>query len=205
MEFKEILTNRRAVNFFDPAKNVTEDQLREIVEDAAKAPSSFNLQPWKLMVLRDAGQRATLQKLAFDQPKVSEAPVVLIMLADREGWKEGNETLEGNFKNNMQPEQRDWFISTASALYGGSESARQAFANKNTGLFAMSLMYAASNLGLHTHPMDGFDHEGVRTTFEIPEQYWIPMLICVGHKKADVEIQPKGWRQSYEEMVLKTL
>lgn len=205
MEFKEILTNRRAVNFFDPAKNVTEDQLREIVEDAAKAPSSFNLQPWKLMVLRDAGQRAALQKLAFDQPKVSEAPVVLIMLADREGWKEGNETLEGNFKNNMQPEQRDWFISTASALYGGSEAASQAFANKNTGLFAMSLMYVASNLGLHTHPMDGFDHEGVRTAFEIPEQYWIPMLICVGHKKADVEIQPKGWRQSYEEMVLKTL
>ncbi len=205
MEFKEILTNRRAINFFDPAQNVTEDQLREIIQNAAKAPSSFNLQPWKLIVLRDASKKAELQKLAFDQPKVSEAPVVLIMLADREGWKEGNTTLEANFSNSMQPEQRDWFISTTSALYGGSEAASQAFANKNTGLFAMSIMYAASDLGLHTHPMDGFDHEGVRKAFDIPEQYWIPMLLCVGHKKKDVKIHPKGWRQSYEEMVLNTL
>jgi len=204
MEFKEILTNRRAINFFDPEKDVTEAQLKEIVEDAAKAPSSFNLQPWKMIIIRNSDQKGKLQKLAFNQPKISEAPLVVILLADREGWKEGNATLEGHFTNNMQAEQRDWFISSTSALYGSSEAASLAFANKNAGLFAMSLMYAASNLGLHTHPMDGFDHEAVRKEFNIPEQYWIPMLICVGHKKADIEIQPKAWRQSFDEIVLET-
>ncbi|WP_320005914.1 nitroreductase family protein [Maridesulfovibrio sp.] len=204
MEFKEILENRRAVNFFDPEKDVTEAQLKEIVEDAAKSPSSFNLQPWKMIILRDSEQKGKLQKLAFDQPKVSEAPVVIILLADREGWKEGNTILESHFKNNLKPDQREWFISTTAALYGSSEAATQAFANKNAGLFAMSLMYSASNLGLHTHPMDGFDHEAVRKEFNIPDQYWIPMLICVGQKKADVEILPKAWRQSFEEIVLET-
>ena len=39
-----------------------------------------------------------LRKVAWDQPKVSEAPVVFIVLADRDGWKEGHKFVERNFK-----------------------------------------------------------------------------------------------------------
>lgn len=202
MTFSEILKKRRAVNFFDPDREVSDELLHEIIRDAAKAPSSFNLQPWKLKVVRIPERKAALRALAFDQPKVTEAPVVLIILADRDGWKEGNDTLENHFKNNLAPEQRDWFIGTTAALYGTSEEASQAFANKNAGLFAMSLMYAASDRGLETHPMDGFDHEGVRKEFGIPDNYWIPMLIAVGHLKPGTKIAPKAWRQSVDEMIL---
>lgn len=205
MEFQEIVTNRRAINFFDPGREVEESLLRRIMETAANAPSSFNLQPWKVVIFRDPEKKAALQKLAFDQPKVSEAPVVLMLLADRQGWTEGAPTLESVFTNSMKPEQRDWFINACKSLYGASPEAEQAFANKNAALYAMSLMYAASDLGLHTHPMDGFFHDKVREEFEIPEQYWIPMLIALGYAKPDLEMHPKGWRQSYEEMVLKTL
>ena len=205
MQYTEILTNRRAINFFDPEKDVDTATLNTILEMAGKAPSSFNLQPWKVVVVRSAEEKAKLRPLAFDQPKVTEAPITLIILADRGGWKEGNQTLETVFTKGMQPEQRDWFIKATSELYGANDNTQQAFANKNAGLFAMSLMYAASELGLHTHPMDGFNHDEVRKAFGIPEQYWIPMLIAIGHKKADVEIHPKGWRQTTEELILKTI
>eukprot|EP00828_Plagiopyla_frontata_P016455 TRINITY_DN21627_c0_g1_i1.p1 TRINITY_DN21627_c0_g1~~TRINITY_DN21627_c0_g1_i1.p1 ORF type:complete len:226 (+),score=30.90 TRINITY_DN21627_c0_g1_i1:2-679(+) len=149
-------------------------------------------------------KKQALRKLASDQPKVSEAPVVLMILGDRDGWKEGNQTFETLFATTMIPEQRDWFVNATKALYGSSEPFSQAFANKNAGLFAMSLMYAASDKGLHTHPMDGFDHDGVKKAFDIPDNYWISMLIAVGHAKPGLEIHPKAWRQSFEEMVLKT-
>lgn len=202
MDFKEILEKRRAINFFDPEQDVTETQLHSIIREAANAPSSFNLQPWKLKVVRSPEKKATLRKLAFDQPKITEAPVVLIVLADREGWQEGCDTLEKHFSNAMQPDQRDWFINTTKALYGGSDESSQAFANKNAGLFAMSLMYAASAQGLDTHPMDGFDLDGVRKAFDIPARYWIPMLIAVGKRTVDLDLPPKAWRQSIDEMIL---
>lgn len=204
MEFKNILTNRRAINFFDADKDVDDAILREIIEEAAMSPSSFNLQPWKVIIFRDAEKKQALRKLASDQPKVSEAPVVLMILGDRDGWKEGNETFETLFATTMLPEQRDWFISATKALYGMSEPSSQAFANKNAGLFAMSLMYAASDKGLHTHPMDGFDHDGVKKAFDIPDNYWVSMLIAVGHARPGLEIHPKAWRQSFDDMVLKT-
>ncbi|SDL34241.1 Nitroreductase [Maridesulfovibrio ferrireducens] len=208
MNFKDILIKRRAINFFDPDRDVEESLLKTVIENAANAPSSYNLQPWKLMVLRDHGRKTSLQALAFNQPKVTEAPVILIVLADRDGWKAGNSSFESVFKDNvdsgkMQQEHKDSFSGTTQTLYGQTSESSQAFANKNAGLFAMSLMYSATEQGLETHPMDGFDHDGVKKEFNIPDNYWIPMLIAVGYLKPGVKVHPKAWRQSYEEMILK--
>ena len=203
MDFKDMLVARRAINFFDPTRDVEPELLKAVVEDAANAPSGFNLQPYKIVVLRDAEAKARLRPLAMDQPKVTEAPVVLMVLADREGWKPGNPGFETVFAKDKKPEQRDWFVKAAQGLYGKDTDSALAFAVKNASLFAMSLMYAATNRGLSTHPMDGFDHDAVRKAFEIPENYRIPMLIAVGYMKPGLSIHPKGWRQSYEEMVFK--
>ncbi len=207
MNFSEISERRRAINFFDTDKDVSEATLDNVIAMAAKAPSSFNLQPWNLMILRDDESKKKLQKLAWDQPKVTEAPVVLIVLADRNGWQEGHPVLEKNWKEMlaagaMAPEQRQWFLDAARSLYGWSEEAGLAFAAKNTAFFAMGLMYAATSLGLDTHPMDGFDHEGVHKAFHIPDNYWIPLLLAVGYLKPGVDILPPKWRKKRDEIVI---
>ena len=125
------------------------------------------------MVLTDAAEKEKLQKLAWNQPKITQAPVVFIVLADRDGWKEGHPFVEKNFKEMvaagaMQESQRQWFADARTSLYGQSPEKELAFAVKNTGFFAMSLMLAAKDLGLDSHPMDGFDHDGVKKAFNIP-------------------------------------
>ncbi|MFW5957675.1 MAG: nitroreductase family protein [Desulfosalsimonas sp.] len=208
MEFGETVEKRRAVNFFDPQKDVSDKQIRQIVETAAKAPSSFNLQPWSVIVLRDQEEKLRLRKQAWDQPKVSEAPVTLIVLADMEGWQEGHEFVEKNFDSlvkigMMSEDQHDWFLNACKNLYGASESRKTAFACKNAGFFAMTLMLAAKDLGLDTHPMDGFDINGVRKEFNIPENYWIPMLISVGYFRSDKTLLPAKWRKSFDEIAVR--
>ena len=208
MDFYDVITKRRSVNFFDPDKDVPDEILKQIIETAAKAPSSFNLQPWSLIILRDLEEKKRLQELAWNQPKVSEAPITLIVLADRDGWKEGHRFADKNFQEmvkagSMTEEQRQWFLDACTSLYGESDERQQAFACKNTGFFAMALMLAAKNLGLDTHPMDGFDHEAVQKAFNIPDNYWIPLLLSVGHFKDDVKLAPPKWRKTFEEIVVK--
>ncbi len=208
MDFIDVINNRRAVNFFDPDKDVSDETLKSIIETAAKVPSSFNLQPWSLIVLRDHEEKMRLQSLAWNQPKVSEAPVTLIVLADRDGWKEDHRFVEKNFQEMiktgaMTEEQRQWFADARISLYGESEEKQLAFACKNTGFFAMALMLAAKNLGLDTHPMDGFDHEAVRKEFNIPDNYWIPLLMAVGYFNKDMELALPKWRKNFEEIIVK--
>lgn len=208
MDFKDVVEKRRAVNFFDPQKPVSDNLIREMIGMASKAPSSFNLQPWSVMIIRDPEEKMRLRKVAWDQPKVSEAPVVFIVLADRDGWKGGHLFLEKNFREmvkvgSMSEDKHEWFLGACQGLYGANPDKQQAFACKNTGFFAMALMFAAKHLGLDTHPMDGFDHDGVRREFKIPENYWIPLLLAVGYFDEKKKLYPPKWRKTFDEIVVR--
>jgi len=69
MTFKEVIYGRRAVNFFDPEKTVSDSLLTETIEMAAQAPSGFNIQPWSLIVLQDQADKLRLRKHAWTSPR----------------------------------------------------------------------------------------------------------------------------------------
>jgi len=207
MNFQELMEGRRAINFFDPDRDVADELVRQMVSLAAKSPSGFNLQPWSLMILRDPDEKTRLKECAWNQEKITDAPVTMIVLGDLEGWTFANPHAEKTFQKavesgEMAASQRDWFANAAATIYGASEARKVAFACKNAGFFAMSLMLAAKSLGLETHPMDGFDLEAVHREFHIPDNYWIPLLLAVGYLKPGVELYPPKWRKSYEEIVV---
>ncbi len=207
MDFKNVIDQRRAVNFFDPEKPVPDQLAKEMIEMAARVPSSFNLQPWYLVILKDQEEKLKLRQLAWDQPKVSEAPLVFIVLADRDAWKAGHPFVEKNFEEmvrsgSMAEDRHEWFLNACQGLYGANSEKQQAFACKNTGFFAMGLMFAAKHLGLDTHPMDGFDHDGVRRAFNVPDNFWIPLLLAVGYFDQSKTLHPPKWRKTFDEIVV---
>ena len=103
----------------------------------------------------------------------------------------------------MKPAQREWIEEGTKSLYDGNEKAL-AFAVKNAAFFGMALMVAAKDAGLDSHPMDGFDHEGVRKAFNVPDNYFVPMLIAVGYFNDKYKLMPPKWRKSYDEIVFRT-
>jgi nitroreductase len=207
MEFTKVITERRAVNFFDPAKHVSDEELKRIVEAASLAPSSFNLQPRQIIIIKSKADKERLREVAWNQPKITDAPIVLILLADKNGWQPGHTTVEKVWQNMVElgylkPEQREWFENGAKSLYD-SEEKSLAFAVKNTAFFGMALMLAAKDAGLDSHPMDGFDHEGVRKAFSIPDNFFIPMLVAIGHFDEKHKLMAPKWRKSFDDMVFR--
>lgn len=208
MDFRRLAETRRSVNFFDPNKPVSDAQLRTVVRLAALVPSSFNLQPWNLIVVRSDADKARLRKCAMDQPKITQAPVVLILLADTSGYKEGHPVVERvweSWETNgyMKPEQKAWFINASKQLYGGDLKSL-AFAVKNSAFFGMALMLAAKELDLDSHPVDGFDHDAVVREFSVAQNFFVPMLLCMGHFDQTKKLMPRNWRKPYDEIVLRT-
>ncbi|MGO9145397.1 MAG: nitroreductase family protein [Desulfomonilia bacterium] len=207
MEFRKTMIERRAVNVFDPKKSVSEKELKLLVETAALAPSSFNLQPWQIIVVKSPENKERLKAAAWNQPKITEAPVVLIVLADRDGWKTDHPVMEKVWNNMVdlgyfKSDQRVWFEGGTNFLYhSGNKSL--AFAIKNASFFGLALMLAAKDIGLDTHPMDGFDHVGVRKAFNIPDNLFIVMLIALGHFNKQYKLMPPKWRKTYKDIVLK--
>lgn len=204
METIETIKQRRSINFFQPDQKLSDEKLRELLEIANLAPSSFNLQPWKVIAVRHPEKKKILKKCAFDQPKVEEASAVLIMVADPKGVEENIDRVLDSWQElgYMKPEMRENNKGMAKNLYGELDSLkRKFFAVKNAALFAMNLMIAAKGLGLETHPMDGFNEESIKKEFGISEDKIIPMLIAVGNLKEGITLLPRAFRREIDEFV----
>lgn len=204
METIQALKERRAINFFDPTKSITDDTINELITIANLTPSSFNLQPWEVVVVKDSGRKEVLRRCAFNQPKVEEASVVLIIIANPNAVEENLDRVIESMVSlgYIKEKQIETNKNMPYNLYDQKNTLkRKLFAVKNTGFFAMSIMIAAKGLGLESHPMDGFVEEMLKKEFNIPEDRIIPLLIAIGYPKLGRTVLPRAYRRDLKDFV----
>ena len=200
MLLREVFTERRSVNFFNPDKEVSLETLKEIIDLAGFTPSAFNLQPWRVIAVSSEAQKEVLFQNANSQPKIKEAPITLIVVGDREGYSTENSVWE-ELKTIAGDEQTQNAINAAGFLYGSSEERKIKFAESNAGLYAMSIMLAAKELGVDSHPMSGVDFEGIKKAFNLKESESVVMLIGLGHFDESKALYPRRQRRPLEEVL----
>lgn len=77
----EHLIWRYTTKRFDPSRLVPESDLRELLDVLRLTPSSFGLQPWKFVIVRDPRSRDEIRNCAWGQPQVGEASHLIIFCA----------------------------------------------------------------------------------------------------------------------------
>lgn len=162
------IAERWSPRAFDPARPVELDKLRAVLEAARWAPSASNEQPWRYIVCDRA--------------------------SDEEGWQRAFDQLaEGN---------RLWckdvpvlLVALADTLSAkGGEPNR--WGEHDTGAASENLYLEAVRQGLVAHPMGGFDAEGVRTAFAVPERFMPIAMIALGYQGRAEQLD--GWRHEAE-------
>ena len=204
MDTLDALKTRRAINFFDPARNVPLETIGEIIRAANLAPSSFNLQPWEVIIVTDPARKEALKKCSGGQPKITEAPATLIVIANPGALEENIDRVLDNQVElgYTRKEDRDKIRGGPFRQYGDPDSeTRRLFAVKNTAFFAMAFMLAARSMDLHTHPMDGMDPEMIKNEFHIPGNRIIPLLIAIGYPRPGLTLLPPKFRRDDAEFV----
>lgn len=191
---------RRSVNFFDKGKNIDEALLEKIIDLGVTAPSAFNLQPWDIIAVSSSQAKERLLKVSSNQPKITEAPVSLIILGDRDGYKEGN-PVWGQLEAAVGKEGVTGMKQMAAGLYGSTEERKVKFAESNAGLLSMSIMYAAKHYGVDSHAMSGIDFEGIKKEFSVEGNKEVVMVICLGYFDESNQLFPKAPRRTYKDLV----
>lgn len=77
----ECMKNRRTIRSYTD-QNISDELLNELLEIAARASNTGNMQLYSVVVTRDQAQKEKLAPAHFNQPMVSTAPVVLTFCAD---------------------------------------------------------------------------------------------------------------------------
>lgn len=176
--FKDLATTRRATQHFT-SETVPEDVITKAFELAAQAPSGFNLQPWRFLVVRDKDRKDALKQAAFGQPKIGEAPVMIVAYGQRDGWKEHVDEImtEATERRGIAAQKAD--IQKRALNFVGQLPA-SVWINRQVMIGYTHLMLAFESLGWDTAPMEGFDATAVLQAMRLPEDSEIVALLAVG-------------------------
>ncbi len=181
----EIVRERRATPRFSSSP-VNEEDLNKILQAGLEAPSSYNLQPWRFVVVRDPKQRKRLRVATMNQQQVEQAPVVIVACGDTEGWREDLEEVicigrEHGFNDEAQIQRKRKNVSGDL----GSHPNIAMWVTKQTMIAATTMMWMAEALGYDTGPMEGFYEDQVREVLGIPEHVRVIFLLAVGHLEGE--------------------
>ncbi len=87
MEVFEAIEKRRAVKHYDPGHVISDEATGRLLDAVRLAPSAFNIQNTRIVLVKDHGQRQKLCEAAWDQAQVTDASLLFVFCADIKAWE----------------------------------------------------------------------------------------------------------------------
>lgn len=180
------IETRRAVKHFDPAHQLTEAEETRLLSLALLAPTAFNIQNWRPLVVKDPALRQQIREVSWGQAQVTDASLFIILCADLQSWAKEPQ----RYWQNAVPAVQEFLLPAIDQYYRGKDHVQRDEAMRSCGIMAQTLMLAAKAMGYDSCPMDGFDFEAVGKLINLPHDYVICMYVAIG--LATQEAWPRG-------------
>ncbi|MQY08374.1 putative NAD(P)H nitroreductase MhqN [Actinomadura sp. RB68] len=186
MSVAEAIRTRRTVRHYLPDP-VPRDALDALLDLAVEAPSSWNLQDRSIVAVTGDEGRAGLAWATGGQPQPQEAPVVLVFVAEPQSWRDDHgDVHEQARRSGAWSEEFAAMFAAASREFQQDLDRRgllREYAVKDAMIAASFVMLAATELGLATSPMNGWDEAKVKKVIGIGDRddLAIALLMSVGY------------------------
>ena len=167
MNVLEAIRERRSVRRFteDPVSQV---DLTKVLEAAQWAPSWVNVQPWKIIIVKDASKKEALaESLLPKNPAAKgmiQAPVLLVLVGER--------NKSGLYGDSFSTDKGDWYMF-------------------DLGIAAQNIALAAHSLGLGTVHVGALDHKKAGEILEVPEGFEVVEILPLGHPTFTPKAPPR--------------
>lgn len=180
----QAIRERRASPSFDGEPLPPED-LRRILDAGLSAPSGYNIQPWRFVVVQSPEGKRRLRGASYNQAKVEEASAVIVACGDADGWRRDLDLMiqqgrEGGMPEGYAAQARN---SVTNYLSSFSSDEMHGWLNKMVMIAFTHMMLMAEVMGYDTAPMEGFEQAKVHEVLRLPMSFWVVALLGIGHLK----------------------
>ena len=196
MDTFDAIYGRRAIKHFDPDHTLTADEEKKLLEATIQAPTSFNIQHWRFVVISDPELRKQVREAGNDQAQMTDASLLVLMTADVDAWKKEPQ----RYWRNAPPEVAEILVNWMGPFHEGQPVLQRDEAQRSIGMAMMTLMLAATAMGYESCPMIGFDHAKVAELINLPQDHAIGPMVAIG--KGTKDPWPKPGQLSLDEVVV---
>ena len=189
---KKVTEDRHSVRAFD-GKPIEDGVLEEILGYSLRCPTSLNVQPYKLVVVRDQEKKSQLARAmdAGNDNTVRSSSATIIVLSDHEPSKLvpfGMKTLlMAYYSNTILNVLFGWildFMFSIMRLFRASPRrfSCEAWSFQQCGFLMQNIVLLAKSKGIDSLIMEGFNEAAVREFAKIPKRYQIASIVSLGYK-----------------------
>ena len=154
---------RRSIKSFknDP---IPEGVLQELLSLMQDAPSSWNFQPTRVVMIRSMAQKEALAAAAWGQKQILEAPVTFVFAVSIRGWEKNmGDILKLGVSSGAWPQKfADWIGENAPGFQKGLGDKEREYAIKDAIIMATTLALAAQSKGYSNCYINGWDEAKVK-------------------------------------------
>ena len=184
LDVPSAIAQRRAIKSFK-ADAIAPDLLKRLVELTVAAPSSYNIQDWRIVLVQDDAQKAALAEAAYGQQQIVQAPVTFVFAASASvGLGDLTPIYEQGIQTGAWTDGTvDYFKKAIPQGQAALGDKRREYAVKDAIIAATHLMLAAESLGLSTCPMNGWVEDKVKAVIGAAgdDDLAIALLVPVGY------------------------
>lgn len=195
-DFKDIVFNRRSIKSFDSNVKISHEEMHEMIEAAAKAPSSVNMQPWRFVVVESKEGKEKLRPLIrFNTNQNDTSSAMIIIFGDMKCYKKAEKIYGKAVEKDLMPEnvKKELMNFFMPAYENATREKMNDIVKIDSSLSAMQLMLVARSHGYDTNAIGGFEEDKLAEAFGLdPERYVPVVIIAIG----------KGNKTSYESVRL---
>jgi nitroreductase len=178
------IQQRRSVKSFKPDA-IAPELLKQLIELTVAAPSSYNIQAWRIILVQDEAQKAALTEASWGQQQIAQAPVTFVFATDLSvGTGDLTPVYEQGIATGAWTEATvNYFKTAIPQFYSTIGDKAREYGIKDALIAATHLMLAAESLGLATCPMNGWIEDKVKSIvgLEGNPDLAIALLVPVGY------------------------
>ena len=179
-DFQDIVLNRRSIRNYDPSYEIEHSELLQIIDEAAKAPSSVNLQPWRFVIVESEEAKAKLKPLIrFNTLQNETSSAMILIFGDLKCQEYAQEIYQEAVNRGLMPKEvMEKQLAAIVPMYDSLNKAQmERIVQIDASLVAMQLMLVARSHGYDTNPIGGFDANQLAAAFDLDEERFHPVMI----------------------------
>ena len=153
-DFANIVMGRRSVRNYDESIKISKEEISDMISEASLAPSSANMQPWRVIVVDTPEGKEKLRPLVrFNTLQNDTSSAMLLIFGDTQSYLYAEEIYNTAVEQGKMPaEVRDRQLETILSLFPTlSKEMKVEIAKVDSSLFAMQFMLVARAHGYDTN------------------------------------------------------
>ncbi|WP_295053305.1 NAD(P)H-dependent oxidoreductase [Sulfuricurvum sp.] len=185
-EFLSAMAFRHACKQFDTEKQIPEQEFDSLLEVARTSPSSFGMEPWRMIVVRKPALRKALKSACWNQAQITDCSELVIFTTDNDTVRSGTvyvrkmferrglsaeavDTYMGVYKNYLEPIECD-------------EVLLENWTAKQCYIPLANMMTYAATLKIDSCPIEGFDKESVEAILDLEYGRSVAVICAFGYR-----------------------